>query len=124
MATGIIIQEYVRAGEMMGMPVVEEAGLCTDDDATRTTLSEYETGRVELAAIPRAQGLIAKALDGQELQTTTLTADVIGTLNNCLQLGKTDYFRFAPVQPIGIYSGSGILRYRRRWVQLQEGDEV
>lgn len=112
----IIIQTYEKAGTMAGMPVIRETGLCEES----TDLTTYETGRVEISPLPRAVGLVAKALDGQTITLATITADmVVGTLANLLQLGLTQIRRAFPEQPFGTYNGKEIMAYERTFVQLE-----
>lgn len=112
----IIFQQYEKAGTMGGMPVIRETGLATHD----TALTTYETGRVEIIPLPRAAGLVAKALDGATLTTFTITGDaVVGTLQNLLQVGKTVVRLAFPEQPFGTYSGKSIVAFERSWVQLE-----
>jgi hypothetical protein len=101
------------------MPRIVETGLCTDEASSRSLLRLRESGRVQLEPLPRRRGIVAKGLEGQRLDPETLSGEVIGTMRNCLQLGTTEFSRYAPVQPIGPYAGKGILAYRRLWVQLE-----
>lgn len=116
----IITTEYARAGELYGMPRIVETGLCTDEASSRALLTQHENGRVQLEPLPRRRGIVAKGLEGQRLDTETLSGEVIGSVTNCLQLGPTQFDRYAPVQPVGTYAGLGILRYSRMWVQLED----
>jgi len=111
---------FAKAGTFMGMPRIVETGLCEDDSTSRNALDDYETGRVQIEPLPRTAGLTVKALDGQTITLKSFTSeDTIGSVANCLQLGKTEYYEFAPSQPFGSYSGSRILRWRRVWVQME-----
>jgi hypothetical protein len=108
---------YRLEGTLYGMPLIEERGFCTSDE---DSLSDYESGRVELIPLPRAAGIIAKSLDGSALTTKTIEP-VFGRYENCLQIGKTKYSDFAPTQTFGEYEGLRILSYQRTWVQLLPG---
>jgi hypothetical protein len=113
----IIVQEFERAGTMHGMQVIRESGLIPDDEVMDT----YETGRVELIALPRTAGIVVKVLDGgDEPVLFTISNDaVVGTVGNLLQLGRTTKRRAFPEQPFGTYSNKEILSYDRLWVQLE-----
>lgn len=114
----IITQFYSLAGTQGGMPILQEEGLCSDDQATLGLLRQKECGRIELIPLPRTKGLIAKSLDGQTIPENTLTTP-FHTFPNCIQLGKTQFSDFAPTQPIGEFRNRRILRYRRTWIQLE-----
>ena len=116
----ILASRYRLAGTQMGMPLIEEAGECTDASSTISTLRTYETGRVLLEPLPRAAGLVAKPLDGATLPTLRSVGDgqIGGARANCLQLGKTEFAQLAPEQPVGPEAGKKILSYRRIWIQL------
>lgn len=115
----IITQQYRQAGTFGGMPVIEEAGLCTNEASTLSDLREYETGRVEFSPVPRASGLVAKALDGSTLKTKTVQTP-FGNFENCLQQDRTTLEPYAPRQPIGTFAGREIISYSRRWIHLGE----
>jgi hypothetical protein len=116
----ILAQRYRLAGTQLGRRVIEEAGECTDLGTTITTLRSYETGRVQLEALPRAAGLVAKPLDGSTLPALQSVGDaqIGGALSNCLQLGRTEFAQLAPEQPVGTYAGRRILAFRRLWIQM------
>ncbi len=116
----ILFSNYARNGTFRGMPVIEETGLATDDSGALADLLRYEPGRVEIEAIPRARGLIVKALDGQPVRTNLLVTDQFGRFPNCFQMGPTQIQPFAPKQPIGPQAGRRINAFRRTWVQLQD----
>ena len=114
----ILFSNYERQGTYMGMPVLVESGLATDDQSTTDELLRYECGRVEFSPIPRARGLIAKALDGQPVVRNTINTERFGRFANCVQMGPTQIGIFAPEQPIGPQAGRQINAFRRVWVQL------
>lgn len=117
----MIISRTYSAGEMERMPMITEAGLCTNDNATLNNLREYENEDVRLDRVPRRAGLTAKTMDGSGAPRTFTVADaMIGRFQNCIQVGRTQTQLFAPAQPIGPFKGKQILRYTRIWVQLQE----
>jgi hypothetical protein len=114
----VITTFYRLAGTMHGMPVIEEAGLCTDDEVTN--LRDHENGRMELNPMPRAAGMTAKALDGGTIKTEdNVGDDYVGKYDHCVQLGVTEFGLAFPVQPFGTYENKAILHYRRTWVQLE-----
>lgn len=116
----ILSQLYQLAGDLAGRPQIVETGLITDDDQTLREIRWFETGRVEVVALPRTSGLVAKALDGRHLLTTTIDTETFGRFINCLQLGKTQLTQFAPRQPIGTHVGRKILSYSRVWVSMED----
>lgn len=116
----ILTQIYSQAGSVLGRPQIAESGVATDDAATMNDLDYYETGRVELVPLPRTQGLVAKALDGQIIRTTLIRTDLFGNFRNCMQLGRTAISRLAPRQPIGPHQGRQIVNYQRVWVSLED----
>ena len=112
---------FALAGTVMGRPVIMEMGECTDDGATISSLTANENGRVILEPAPRANGILAKSLDGVAVNTTSLNHPALGgTRNNCMQLGRTEFSEIAPTQPsgMGTLTGKRILQYSRRFVQL------
>lgn len=117
----IISTIYKRAGELEGMPIIEETGLCTNDQDTLNALRRYENEDIQFSRIPRRVGMTVKTLDGSgPAQSFTIVDKLIGRFHNCIQDGRTRTEPYAPVQPIGNFAGKAILRYSRRWVQLQE----
>lgn len=114
----IISRLYSIAGDYMGMPMIQEAGLVTSEPASMNELRN-DVEAVEISRVPRRSGLIAKRLDsGASLTTTTLTSPEIGTYKDCVQLGPTEFSQYAPTQPLGPYQGKRIIQYRRVWVSL------
>ena len=112
----IINTFYSKGGEMQGMPIIVETGLASSDSLS--DIQAKENGRIELLALPRTVGLLAKALDGQTVNTPETITTPIGSFESCIQLGKTQIEHFAPAQPIGTYAGQTIHKYTRQWVQL------
>ena len=116
----VITEIYRKVGTQLGMPVFEQSGICTDEASAITTLRADENGRVELIPLPRRSGLAAKALDNTAVNTVTLDDPAIGgSHDNCMQIGRTTFERFAPEQDVGPYSGHEILSYRRIFIQLE-----
>jgi hypothetical protein len=116
---GVINTFWAKGGEMQGMPLIIETGLASADSLA--TLQGQENGRIELLALPRTVGLVAKSLDGVAVQTPTTLTTPFGSFTHCIQLGKTQIEYFAPSQPIGDFSGQTIHKYTRQWVQLDKG---
>lgn len=102
------------------MPLLIETGLCTDDDQTKNELRRYETERVQLVAVRRRSGLIAKSMDGLQIPTTQIRDPQVGTFSNCMQMGRTQFSFRAPKQILSPFQGKQILQYQRQWVQLEE----
>lgn len=114
----IVSVTYTKAGTFLGMPLIVEQGIATNDESTLRLITRHETGRVEFVPLPRTTGLSAKALDGQTISTTDLQTELFGLFRNCIQLGKSQIVRLAPRQPIGPHVGKEIVSYQRQWVQL------
>ncbi len=114
----ILSIQFSIGGTSAGQRTIIESGFCTDEGPTRAKLQSFETGRVEIVTLPRRVGVVAKSLEGHNLSTRTIADPVTGVLTTCLQLGRTAFDRFAPVQPIGPFKGKNILAYRRTWLQL------
>jgi hypothetical protein len=117
----IISRLFSVAGDMDGMPVIQETGLCTNDDATMNAIRRYENEALQFSRVPRRAGLTVKTLDGSGVAELYTVADQqIGRFPNCVQNGRTLTKLAAPVQPIGPFAGKAIISYSRTWVQLQE----
>jgi hypothetical protein len=116
----VISTFYSKQGQLLGMPIIVESGLCSDDDSTRNTLTRYETQRVQLVSVRRRTGIIAKSLDGQTIRTTTVRDSQVGTFSNCMQIGRTRFSFVAPKQLFSPFQGRKILSYERTWLQLEE----
>ena len=114
--SNLISQKFSRVGEMLGAPLIREMGVCTNDGSAIRDIKEYETGRVEIVAVPRLTGLIVKPLDGQTIRTKNIDDPTIGQFSDCVQVGRTQYQQLAPKQPIGPQRGKEILQYERVWV--------
>jgi hypothetical protein len=114
----IITTFYSVAGTYMGMPMILETGLCTNDQSTVDKLREKENEDVRLYRVRRRTGLVAKSLTGDSVKTATVADEQIGRFSNCVQMGRTETNFFAPKQTMGPFSGKGILSYRRMWVPL------
>ena len=115
----IINTFWAKAGEMQGMPLLSETGLASS--GSLADLQAKENGRLELLALPRTVGLVAKALDGQTVHAPETLETPFGSFANCIQLGKTHLDYFAPAQPIGDFATQTIHKYARQWVQLSTG---
>ena len=117
----ILSRLYSIAGEMDGMPIIQENGLCTDDHATMAAIRKYENEALQFSRIPRRSGITVKTLDGTgAAQLFTIADPQIGRFERCVQNGRTKTEQVTPVQPIGPLAGKAIIRYSRTWVQLQE----
>jgi hypothetical protein len=110
----IFAQFYSMRSEIAGRPVIEETGLCTDDE--KKALQECECGRLQFEAIPRRAGLAVKALDGRKITTHKIEEPEIGRHSTCVQSGITEFSFFAPKQPFGKFHNRYILAFRRTWV--------
>ncbi len=117
----IISQFYAIAGELDGMPVIQETGLCTNDAATLNAIRKHEKEDLQFSRVPRRAGLTVKTLDGSGVaEPYTVSDPQIGRFTNCVQKGRTLTNQAFPVQPIGPFAGKAILSYSRTWVQLQK----
>lgn len=117
----IISQFYAIAGELDGMPVIQETGLCTNDVATMAAIHKYENAALQFSRVPRRAGLTVKTLDGSGVAELYTVSDLqIGRFPNCVQSGRTLTKLAFPVQPIGPFAGKALISYSRTWVQLQE----
>ena len=116
----IINTFYSVDGEVMGMPVIRERGLCTNEDSTLNALRRYENEEIQLSRVRRRSGLIVKSLTGDAVETQTVADEQIGRFPNCIQLGKTRTAFAFPKQPSGFgpHAGKMILQYERVWVQI------
>lgn len=103
------------------MPVIQETGLCTNDEATMNAIRRYENEALQFSRVPRRSGLTVKTLDGSAVAETFTVADKqIGRFPNCVQSGRTLIKLAFPVQPIGPFAGKALISYSRTWVQLEE----
>lgn len=116
----IITQFYSLAGTLLGMPVIQESGLCTNDGSTLDKLREKENEDVRLFRVRRRSGLVAKSMTGVAVKTLSINDEMLGRFDNCMQIGRTQTQFFAPRQPFGPFNGKEILSYQRTWVQLEE----
>lgn len=121
----ILATIYTRAGEVDGMPVIQEAGQCTNDTGTLNQLRTYENEALQVVRVPRRSGLTVKNLAGSARpKTRTIADEHVGRFENCVQLGRTETQLFAPRQPIGPHLGKCILNYRRQWLCLGNGSSA
>ena len=111
---------FVLGGTFRGQRMVIESGLATDDGTTRSGLQSYENGNVQFINVPRLQGLVVKPLDGSTVRTYSIYGNAIGSMGSCVQVGRTQFAPYAPVQPHGYYAGHALMRYERQWVQIED----
>lgn len=115
----ILTTIYTRSGEVDGMPMIMEVGICDNDTGTLNQLRSYENEALQITRIPRRSGLTVKNLAGSAApRTQTIAAEHLGRFENCVQVGRTETQLYAPRQPIGQQQGKCLLTYRRQWLSL------
>lgn len=111
---------YAMGEPVLGMPTIVETGYCTAEDSQLSTLRYYENEDVKLERVRRRNGIIAKSLTSDAIRTDTINDQTIGRFDNCMQMGRTQFKPFAPVQPLGRARGKMVLTYSRTWLHLGE----
>lgn len=116
----IISKFYSVAGQLMGMPTIQESGYATSDDSTLNDLRKFENEDLQIVRVRRRRGLVAKSMTGAEIKTDTLSDEMLGRFENVIQLGRTQTVFAAPKQPFGPLNGKEVIQYKRLWLQLQK----
>lgn len=115
----LFAQRYQVQRSQHGSRLIIETGRCTSDSETRNAILAKQTRRYVLVAIPQAQGVVLKSLDGTTPIVQTVTPPTIGISYPCV-LVEAELNPLAPVQSGGAHVGTAVLAYRRVWQEVGE----